>query len=237
MKFGIICAMANELEGIKSSIAECHAVSCAHLTVYEGKLEGVPVAAVQCGVGKVNAAITTQLLITCCGVTHVINSGVAGGLDKRLSVMDMVVSTKAVHHDFDITAWNYVPGLVPGFESPYYEADAHLQKAVEAAYAAGQADGSIKHKLISGVVASGDQFINDPVKKEWLISTFNGACCEMEGASIAHVCAINKVPFVILRCISDMAENADEVYEEDRAAAESGYVCCATIKELAKTLA
>lgn len=199
---------------------------------FEGELYGKQVVVTQCGVGKVNAALCTELLINSFGVTHVINTGVAGGLDSRLSVMDIVVSTDAVHHDMDAVAFGYAPCQVPGIDTVAFPADEMLIKAVESAYQKGKEEGRLKHKVIRGRVASGDVFVNSADKKKTIIELCGAACCEMEGAAVAQVCYLNKVPFAIIRCVSDLAEHTDEVYKEEEAAAESSYITDKVIEVL-----
>ena len=170
---------------------------------YEGELEGRPVVVVRSGIGKVNAAVTTLLLLQR-GVERVVFVGVAGALDPALKVGDIVVSTDAVQHDVDATALGYAPGEVPG-ESPAWEADAALRGLALAA-AALEGVG-----VVAGRVVSGDQFIASANKVAALRAAYGAACAEMEGASAAQVCAKWRVPFVIVRSISDTADGGAEV--------------------------
>ncbi|MBQ0167381.1 MAG: 5'-methylthioadenosine/adenosylhomocysteine nucleosidase [Treponema sp.] len=232
MKIGLIGAMEVEVQFIRGKLANPVETVISGIHFFEGELYGKQVVVTQCGVGKVNAALCTELLINSFGVTHVINTGVAGGLDSRLSVMDIVVSTDAVHHDMDAVAFGYAPCQVPGIDTVAFPADEMLIKAVESAYQKGKEEGRLKHKVIRGRVASGDVFVNSADKKKKIIELCGAACCEMEGAAVAQVCYLNKVPFAIIRCVSDLAEHTDEVYKEEEAAAESSYITDKVIEVL-----
>lgn len=219
-KIGIIGAMAVEVDSLCKKIENSTCTKIAGLAFYSGTLHGTDVVIVQSGIGKVNAAMCATLLITQFGITHLINTGVAGGLDKRLSIFDMVVSIDAIQHDFDTTEFGYPPCQIPGLDVLTFAADKSLidfaQKAFEKA--------SFGKKMIAGRIASGDVFVNSAERKEQIIKTCQPACVEMEGAAIAQVCHLNKVPYLVLRCISDMAENTQEVYHEEKAAEISGFV-------------
>lgn len=173
-------------------------------TLYKGTLESHLVVLAQCGVGKVNAAALAQLFLLE-GVTQIIFTGVAGGVDPGLEVGDLVVSTDAVQHDFDASALGYALGEVPG-EGAAWPADERLRALALAA--AGELGGV---RAVAGRVASGDQFIADPEKVAWLRGVFGAACAEMEGAAVAQVCCKAGVPFVIIRSISDSADGDAEI--------------------------
>lgn len=232
MKIGLIGAMEVEVKFIRGKLENPVETVVAGSHFFEGQLFGKQVVVTQCGVGKVNAALCTEVLINRFGVTHVINSGVAGGLDKRLSVMDTVVSTDAVHHDMDAVDFGYPRGQIPGMDTLTFPADEMLIKAVESAYQKGKEEGSLKHKIIRGRIATGDIFVNSADVKKKIVDRFEAACCEMEGAAVAQVCYLNKVPYVIIRCISDMAENTNETYKEEEAAAESSYLTVKVMEAL-----
>lgn len=217
MKTGIIGAERQEVDLLFAALAESgkpvRVTVRGPLEFHEGTLRGAEVVVVCCGIGKVNAALCAQMLVSEFSVGAVINTGSAGGLAPGLSVFDMVVSTEAVQHDFDLTAFGYRPGQVPGSASPCFAADAGLRNAALAAWARSPGHGN--SKMIEGRVASGDVFITDKTGRDRVVSVFSPACVEMEGAAIAQVCALNGVPFVILRSISDLAgENAGVSYEE-----------------------
>lgn len=215
MKTGIIGAEKQEVELLFAALAESGApvnvVQRGLLEFHEGTLSGRAVVIVCCGIGKVNAALCTQLLVSEFSVDAIINTGSAGGLDAGLEVLDMVVSKDAVQHDFDTTPFGYKPGQIPGTASPFFKADPSLRSCALAAYARVSKSG----KMIEGRVASGDAFINDDARRARIASLFDPACVEMEGAAVAQACASNGIPFVILRSISDLAgKEAGLSYEE-----------------------
>lgn len=224
MKIGIIGAVRQEVELLFAALAESgdtvRSTRLGSLEFREGTLDGCRVVIVCCGVGKVNAAICAQSLIAQFGAEAVINTGSAGGLDPRLSVLDMVVSTDAVQHDVDATYFGYAPGQVPGSDSPFYAADPILRKIALSAFArvaaesgasgipAGTTVGASRlPAMIEGRVASGDVFVSSDGARARIAQAFSPACVEMEGAAIAQVCAAHGVPFVILRSVSDLAGN------------------------------
>lgn len=206
-KIGIIGAMKVEVQGLKDAMTDQVITKRASMEFCEGKIGGKPVVVVQCGVGKVNAAICTQILIDVYRVDAVINTGVAGSLDARIDIGDIVISTDAVHHDMDVTPLGYAPGQVPDLEMLAFDADAALGEKAKEVCASVNPD----IHVWSGRVCSGDQFISNDQRKEQIVSTFHGMCTEMEGASIAHCCALNKVPFVIIRAISDKADGSGTI--------------------------
>lgn len=218
MKIGIIGAMEREVKELCAKLENSSVKNVAGTDFYSGKLHGKEVVIVQCGVGKVNSALRAQILISVFGVTHLINSGIAGAMGKGLGIFDFVVSEKACYHDVDVTPFGYPAGQVPGLDL-YFEADKTMVEAAVKAF--NSSDISKKHKLVTGLVASGDQFISGGERKAYIKNTFSPDCVEMEGASMAHAAVTNKIPFIIVRCMSDMAEdNVDSVYQfnEDEAA-------------------
>ena len=179
-----------------------------NLVFNEGNLCGKNVVVVKSGIGKVNAALCAQRLILQFGVEKIINTGSAGAIQENLHIHDMVVSTDAVYHDMDATAFGYEPTEIPQMHTSAFDADEKMIKAAENAFA--QSESAKKYKLIRGRIASGDQFISYAEQKEHIEEICSPACVEMEGAAVAHACFLNQIPFVILRCISD---NADDSYE------------------------
>ena len=206
MKLGIIGAMDVEVATLKEKMEDISVCTHAGSDYYEGKLEGCPVVVVQCGVGKVNAAICAQILINLYHVTHIVNTGIAGSLCADLDIADLVISTDAIHHDFDLRFWNRPIGQVPGMDVVAFPADAML---MDAAFAASEAENPGHTKM--GRVASGDQFICSKEQKDTIIANTAALCAEMEGASIAHTAYRNGVPFVIIRAISDKADDSADM--------------------------
>ena len=229
-KLGIIGAMEQEVEALLARMEEKSESERAGSRFYDGMLEGLPVTVVQCGVGKVNAALCTQILCDCFGVTHLVNTGIAGSLCADLDIGDLVVSQDAMYHDVDAVAFGYPMGKVPGMDVTAFPADDTL---VGYAFAAAESVNPGHTKI--GRVASGDQFVASRAVKERIIQLTKGLCTEMEGAAIAQTAYRNGIPFVILRAISDKADDSAEMdYPSfERIAAHR---CAAVTMELAKRL-
>lgn len=229
MKLGIIGAMELEVNTLKASMTQVKPLTKAGMEFWEGTLRGLPAVVVQCGIGKVNAGICAQILADCFQVTAIVNTGIAGSLDPGLDIGDILISTDAMYHDVDCHDFDYALGQIPGMPETF-PADAALAKQAETAC---QAMGiSFRH----GRVASGDQFVNDKALKERIIATTHASCTEMEGAAIAQAAYRNGIPFLILRAISDKADDSAEIdYPAfERQAAEH---CAGLVLRLAATLA
>ena len=206
-KYGIIGAMEVEVATLKERAEIRSTTDLASMSFCEGTLDGTEVVIVKCGMGKVNAGICAQILITRFGVTHIINTGVAGSLNADIDIGDLVVSTDAVQHDFDVSPLGFKKGLIPYTGQVSFPADERLRRlAVRAARTAAQGA-----KVFEGRVCSGDQFIADRETKERITGRFGGCCTEMEGAAIAQVCWLNNIPFVIIRAISDKADTGEQI--------------------------
>ena len=230
-KIGIIGAMELEVETLKSEMSVSKIVKKANMDFYEGTLNGANVVIVRSGVGKVNASLCTQILVDIFNITHIINTGVAGSLNAKLDIGDILVSKDALHHDVDVTIFGYKLGEVPQLGLREFPADEHL---VTLALEACRKVNPDIH-AIPGRVVSGDQFISENEIKEKLIQEFHGDCAEMEGASIAHGAYLNHVPFVIIRAISDKADNSAEMdYPTFEAAAAKH--SAALVRELVKNI-
>lgn len=230
-KLGIIGAMEIEVELLVEKMENRRESVRAGSTYYEGILEGLPVVVVQCGVGKVNAAISAQVLCDCYGVTHLVNTGIAGSLSARLDIGDLLVSGDAMYHDFDCTAFGYPYGRVPGMEETAFPADEGLVACARAA-----AEAVHPGHVVVGRVASGDQFVCGGGQKEAIIASTSGLCTEMEGAAIAHTARRNGVPFVILRAISDKADGSAEM-DYPTFERQSAHRCAQVTQSMAKHLA
>ncbi len=236
-KIGIIGAMQVEVEYLRNLMkkeGEVKTVNAGSLTFEEGKISGVDAVLVRSGVGKVNAALCAQLLVLKFSCTHIINTGIAGAMADGLGVFDFVVSTDAVYHDVDATGFGYKPGQVPQLDVFSFSADKQMIKAVKDAFAG--CEQSKGHKLIEGRIATGDQFISDKSVKERIASEFSPACVEMEGGAIAHACYLNKVPFVLVRCMSDCADDLSSNgydFNEGTAAELSGKLTEKILEKLA----
>ncbi len=205
-KLGIIGAMQIEVETLISAMADPRSQSVAGCTFYEGVLEGTPAVVVRCGVGKVNAALCAQILCSQFAVTHLVNTGIAGSLCADLDICDLVVSQDAMYHDFNCNAFGYPLGQVPGMDVIAFPADSGMIQAAQAA-----AEAVHPGHVRLGRIASGDQFVCSKEMKDAIIAATAGLCTEMEGAAIAQTAYRNGVPFVILRAISDKADNSAEM--------------------------
>lgn len=208
---GIIGAMDEEVDILVNLMEVNEVIEKASLKFYKGKLENKDVVVVRCGIGKVNSALCAQILISEFNVEAVVNTGVAGALNSELDVFDIVISTDAIEYDFDTTVFGHKKGEIPRMETSTFIADERL---IDFAY--NSSINEVKnHKVLKGRVITGDRFISSKELKDELVKEFNAYCGEMEGASIAHVCYLNKTPFVIIRAMSDKADgSADVVYDE-----------------------
>ena len=227
-KIGIIGAMEMEIEFLRKLMgSEIKKTEAGSIVFNEGKIHGVDVVVVRSGLGKVNAALCAQRLALQFGCTNIINTGVAGAMAHGLGVMDFVVSTDAVYHDMDAVGFGYELGQVPQMSVFSFGADKGMIEAAKKAFA--DLGLSKEHQMIEGRIATGDQFISDKAAKAKIAENFSPACVEMEGAAIAHACYLNKVPCVVLRCMSDMADDLRRsVYDfNEQAAAEM----CARVVE------
>lgn len=206
-KIGIIGAMDEEVNLLKKQMQDKTERTIASMEFCEGILQGKDAVVVRSGIGKVNAAVCTQILADIYHVDAVINTGVAGSLRKEIDIADIVLSTDALQHDMDATGFGYEPGIIPRMEQSVFEADSHLLNMAEAVCA--EVIPSVG--IHTGRVVSGDQFISDSAKKEWLVEKFGGYCTEMEGAAIAQTAYLNNIPFLIIRAISDKADHSAEM--------------------------
>ena len=211
-KLGILGAMASEVELLTETMAKTEPIEVAGLRFYDGALAGVPVVVVQGGVGKVCAASCTQILIDRFGVDAIVNTGVAGGLHPALAIGDLVIAEDAIQHDFDLTAFGHARGYLPAGggddRAPTrFAADPALTALFcAAADRVHAADPAAFGQYLRGTVVSGDIFVDSTPLKRELIAQFGAAAAEMEGAAIAQVATANRVPFAIVRAISDLAE-------------------------------
>ncbi len=196
---GIIGAMQTETAAIIAELQNSKEQIISGVRFVQGEWCGKEVVVATCGVGKVFAALCAEAMILSYHPDCIINSGVAGALDDRLHLLDLVIGEQVVQHDMDTSPLGDPKGLLSGINKVTLPADEKLADALERAAKA------MDVTALRGTVASGDQFIADDAKRDFIRSTFDAACCEMEGASIGHVCYVNEVPFAVLRAISDGA--------------------------------
>ena len=199
MKYGIIAAMQEEMQEIKKIMVGTEENKIYDLTFFIGKINNTEVVLVEVGVGKVNAARTTQILIDNFEIGAIINVGSAGAANDELDIGDIVIGKKLVQHDFDITAFGHPKGFISNV-GQYVESDSKLIKKMEQTIEELQ-DKEFKIKI--GTIASGDIFCTEIKMKEKIRSKFEADAIEMEGGAIAQVCKLDKVPFIIIRSISD----------------------------------
>lgn len=204
-KIGIIGAMDVEVallkemlsNAVESNVADCH--------FSEGTIDGVSVVVAQSGIGKVNAALCAQRLVLQMGATHIINTGIAGAVGTGLKVQDVVVSTDAMYHDFDLTHFGSKKGEIDGMTTSDFRANNAMIDAAHKAF-----DASVyaqQHKMVDGRIVSGDQFIASKELKNEIVRNFAPMCVDMEAAAIAHASYLCNVPYVVIRCMSDMADD------------------------------
>lgn len=205
---GVIFAMEEELLALKKYVRIEKEYNIFDLKFYEGEMNDIRCILVQSGIGKVNAARTTQVLIDNFKINCIFNIGVAGAVCEDLNIGDIVIGEKLVQHDFDITAFNHEKGYIPNV-GVYVYSDKYLLELAKKVIVKSNL------KIFQGVIASGDIFCSDYMMGKKINDKFNALCVEMEGASIAQVCNLCNVPFLILRSISDVPNNDNVVtYDE-----------------------
>lgn len=203
---GIIAAMESEIAAIKKEMKIDRILTIAGLEFCEGVARETYFVAVQCGLGKVNAALATQILIDHFSVNAIINVGCAGSLNNSLDIGDFVVSTEVVQHDYDVSSLGCEKGEILYIGKIAFEADPYLISAACEAIAAAAPN----RRAVAGRICSGDQFISTNAQKQNIIDNFGGACAEMEGAAVGQTAYLNGVPFVIVRAMSDKGDSAED---------------------------
>jgi len=214
--FGIIGAMSEEVANLKAEMGDVAISTVAGMEFYQGTLCGKDVVIVRSGIGKVNAAVCSQILVDRFHVTRIINTGIAGSLRNEINIGDIVLSKDTLQHDMDATGFGYPVGQIPQMDNSVFVGDRGMIEAAKECCARVVPEIGVH----VGRVVSGDQFVSDKEKKAWLIRTFDGYCTEMEGAAIAQTAYLNKIPFLIIRAISDKADDSAVMsYEEFEAKA------------------
>ena len=209
MKYGIICAMEEEIKALRAQLTNANEENIANMIFYSGQINDHEVVLVRAGIGKVQAGVTTAFLIENFKVDAVINSGSAGGIGAGLAVGDLVLSTGAAYHDASATVFGYKPGQLPQ-QPQIFEADQKLLQAVSEA--ASQAGLQVK----PGLIVTGDQFVSSQAQIAAIKKIYPQAlCCEMEGAAVAQVAYQFDKPFLIVRAMSDVGdEDAGQSFDE-----------------------
>lgn len=203
-KIGIIGAMEVEIASLKSAMKVSRMLKKAQMEFLEGELEGFQAVVVRSGIGKVNAAVCTQILVDEFGVDGVINTGIAGSLKAEINIGDIVLSTDVLHHDMDATGFGYPLGQIPQMDAFSFQADEQMRKLAKEVCE----EVNPEIRVFEGRVVSGDQFISSREVKDKIKENFDGCCTEMEGAAIAQTAYLNQIPFVIIRAISDKADDS-----------------------------
>ena len=204
---GIIGAMDEEVAKIKEQLTDVEVETRAAMDFYKGRLGGKDVVVVRSGIGKVNAAMCTQILADIYKVEGVVNTGIAGSLKAEIDIGDIVLSSDALQHDMDATGFGYAVGQIPRVDTLSFKADERLIQLAPESCAKVNTD---IHNIVGRIVTR-DQFVSEKEKKQWLVDTFAGFCTEMEGAAIAQACYLNSIPFLIVRAISDKADDSATV--------------------------
>lgn len=204
---GIIGAMDEEVSQLKKIMTNTKVHNIASMDFYEGLIKNKRVIVVRCGIGKVNAAICAQVLIDKFNVEGLINTGIAGSLNVKIDIADMVLSKDAIQHDMNATGFGYDYGEIPRMKSSIFVADIDMIEKARIACLKVNPDINVH----VGRILSGDEFVQSKEKKSWLLSQFGGYCVEMEGAAIAHVASLSNIPFLIIRGISDKADDSAQM--------------------------
>lgn len=208
-KIGVIFAMKEELDEVLKQVDIKNEFNVFGLDFYSVIFKDTECILVECGVGKVNAARTTQIMIDVMKVDYIINVGVAGGVSNSLNVCDIVIGEKLVQHDFDITAFDHAKGYIPNV-GVYLNSDEYLLRIAEK-----EKESFNETNFHKGVIASGDIFCTSEKMSKKINEKFNALCVDMEGASIAQVAYLSGVPFLVVRSISDIPNNNNKItYEE-----------------------
>ena len=213
---GIIGAMEVEVAILKEKMEDVRIIKKASLDFYEGILAGKKVVVVRSGIGKVNAGICAQILADVFSVDAIINTGIAGSLNKNINIGDIVLSTDVVQHDMDATGFGYRKGQIPQMPVFFFNADDNLRRL--AAEVCKEVNPDIQ--VFEGRIASGDQFVCDQDVKNRIVSEFSAYATEMEGAAIGQAAYLNEIPFLVVRAISDKADGSAQMdYSEFEKAA------------------
>ena len=228
---GIIGAMEVEVKELREMMENPQAQTVAGMTFYQGTIMGKEVVVVRSGIGKVNAGICSQILVDRYQVEGIINTGIAGSLRNEINIGDIVLATVAVQHDVDATGFGYPLGEIPQMGIKEFPADEKLRALAEECSKKANPD----IQVFCGRVASGDQFISSKDKKNWIQDNFDAYCTEMEGAAIAQAAYLNNIPYLVVRAISDKADdsaNMDYSEFEAKAVQNSVRLMAAMIAEL-----
>ncbi len=225
---GILCAMREELEPILEYVEVKEVIDYGRNKYYLARFQNKDLVLAYSKIGKVNSATTATIMIEKFNARKVLFSGVAGAVDEDLKIGDLIIATKTCQHDIDLTVFGYEPGFVPE-SKVYFDCDKGLNDIAKSVAK------KLDIKLKEGIIASGDQFIHNKEKKEWIKKTFNASAIEMEGGAVGNVCWTLDVPFFMLRAISDTAEEGAGV-DFDKFLEESSKVSAKFLVEMLKEI-
>jgi adenosylhomocysteine nucleosidase len=230
MKVAIIGAMEEEVQILREKLEGKVEENIAGSEFSSGKLDGTDVILLKSGIGKVNAAMSTTILLQQFQPDYVINTGSAGGFLQTLNVGDVVISTEVRHHDVDVTAFGYEYGQVPGLPAAFKANDLLVEAATQAVHEL------INIQVVKGAIATGDSFMSDPERVEFVRSKLpNLHAVEMEAAAVAQVCHQFNVPFVVIRALSDIAGKESNISFDQflkKAALHSSELVVSMVKQL-----
>jgi MTA/SAH nucleosidase len=204
---GIIGAMEEEITNLKSHMEVFDVQTIAGMSFFKGAVKGTELVLVRSGIGKVNAGICTQILASVFNVDTVINTGIAGSLNASIDIGDIVVSTSLVQYDVDARNFGYKLGEIPRMNIIEFPADKELTDKTESVFTALD----LGVKLYKGMIATGDKFVSEDSLKAEIVNNFHAYCVEMEGAAIAQAAMLNNMKCVVIRAISDKADNSANV--------------------------
>ncbi len=224
---GIILAEKKEQEALLKHVINASLMSVNHMDFYVGNIGEEECVVALCGIGKVNSARATQMMIDSFKVDYIINSGVAGSVSDDLTTLDVVVGEKLVQHDFDLTAFGRELGEIPDGVGRFILSDKKLLDIAEGVLKTSNYKGKV------GTIASGDRFVSSREDGDRIQKEFGAICCEMEGASIAQVCFLNSIPFIVIRTISDRVGNNNKL-DFDRFLEESSANMASFVIEFVK---
>lgn len=197
---GIICALSIEVEGLEKLLQNKEEHTYAKMRFVSGTIGGKEVVLTECGIGKVNAAMSAQVMIDHYSPTVIINSGIAGSVSRQLKIGDIVISKDCVQHDFDGTQMGDPKGLIQYNDEKRIDIPADMDTANKLYNACKDIENT---NVLLGRIATGDIFVAEKAMRQSIADEFSALACEMEGGAVAQVCYRNSVPFAVIRCISD----------------------------------